>query len=193
MIRIITFLVVLCILLGIFGAWSYKNYSREKDQVKELTKFKGSTIKELQYYKNKSGLEVAKNEVLVLSNKNIRRLYDEGNLKSLEEFNKLKRNYRNLENYIKVNATSHSVNTVKLVPLNDSTKQFSFQDNYSNFLGFVTKDTITLSDSLTMPLSIVVYWDRKWFLARKKYYVEVTSENKAVKITGIESIKVIKK
>ena len=69
-------------------------------------------------------------------------------------------------------------------------RAFKYADRYTVLRGFVTKDSVIVNYKTEVPLDLVVYWKRKWFLGRKKYFAEAASENKNVKITGLESIQV---
>lgn len=119
------------------------------------------------------------------------------------EFGGLKKNLKNLETAINANISITSRVDGKL---NDSTftkingkdtvlvvgKSFKVNDDFRKLdIAIIGRD-ISVHEEMTVPLSIVNYWERKRILGlrigKKLYVTEATSRNPHVKIDKLESI-----
>ena len=92
MVRIIIILAALNLALGAAGWYLFKQWRTAKAQTDSVIKLNGTTFKEVEYYRNKAGELVTKNESLQLQHETILNLYSDGQLQNLNEFNNLKRN-----------------------------------------------------------------------------------------------------
>lgn len=186
---------VILLFAASFGCYIFfKKWRDAQQENKGLIKLNSESFKEVTHYKNKLGNEVAKNEIVQLESATIKKLIKEGQLPILKEFEGLKRNYKNLE--LLASANMRIASNLNLKVNNDST--FNYQDEYRYLIGQIHKDSTTgivvsISDTTTIPLDIVIYWKQKWFLGKKRYNAEAISKNKSVKITGLETIKISKK
>ena len=101
------------------------------------------------------------------------------------EFDGIKKSLRNLENFTQ---TSQITTIHKTVKLKDTTivsvdsvrihaTTFKYVDKWESISGVIVSDSIQWNISHKDSLKVVQYWDRKWFLGKKKYFTEIKSEN----------------
>ncbi len=190
--------------LSIFLAHTYYNkYLEQKEQKQNIELLFSSKIKELEVYKNKQGQLVTKNEIVPLDNNSVKDLVKQGNLQFLKEFDNLKKNYKNLENAFQVQAKSIDSLRITLIDTSevyiykkgDSIKfvahNFNYEDKWTNFqLKQYSPDSTIFKYDVYVPLDGVLYWKRTWFLGKKHYFSEVTSENPHIKINKLLSVKI---
>lgn len=195
MIRIYAIIIAVVLLLTSLGGcyWLYGQWRAAEKERKSLVELNGKSFKEVSYYKNAFGNQVAKNETLQLESKTVKELVKEGQLPILKEFDGLKRNYRNLESLMQASLRVSSQLSLQV----QSDSSFSYQDEYRHLIGRITKDSTGyiahVTDTSTVPIDIVIYWKRKWFLGKKTYAAEAVSKNKSAKIIGLETIQIRKK
>ncbi len=191
MVRVYTIIILAVLLFASMGAgyYTYQKWRAAEREAKSLTQINGVAFKSVEQYKNRYNKIVAKNESLTLNNKSIKELVKEGQLPVLKQFEGLKRNYRNLEQLIQSNIL---VSGQVKIPI-DTAGNFFFDDSFNFVQGNIKNDTLHISDSIRVPLSVVVYWQRSWLLGRKKYSAEAVSDNPKAIIKGLESIQVIRK
>ncbi len=184
----------------------YKKYQEEKSQKEGVEQLFSKQQTETQYYKNKYGETVSRTQSVVLENKTIKQLVKDGNLSFLKEFKDLKNSYKNLEYAFQ--AQSKSIDSIK-IHLKDTV--VSYVDSKGDTIKFVAKDwkkedkwskfdykelspdSAILRYEVDVPIDGVLYWKRKWFLGKKKYFSEMTSSNPHVKIPQLLELKVGKK
>ncbi len=189
------------------SSWIYYNkYKEEKEQKEGVEQLFSKSQDSVRVYRNVHGRLVSKTNSLVLENKTIKQLVKDGNLSFLKEFDGLKKNYKNLE--YAFHSLSKSVDSIH-IHLNDSiinyidnkgdtikfiAKNWKKQDKWSKFeYREVTPDSAILKYEVNVPLDGVLYWKRKWFLGKKHYFSEMTSENPHVKIPELLELKVGRK
>jgi hypothetical protein len=195
MIRIYAIIIVIALLLTSLGGcyWLYGQWRAAEKEKKSLVELNGKSFKEVSYYQNRLGNEVAKNKTLQLETKTVKELVKEGQLPILKEFEGLKKNYRNLESLMQASIRMNS--QLSLQVQNDSS--FKYQDEFRHLIGRITHDSTgyiaNITDTTVVPIDIVVYWKRKWFLGKKVYVAEAVSKNKAAKIIGLETIQIRKR
>ncbi len=198
--------IFLLLILGtsIFLAHTYYNkYLEQKEQKQNIELLFSNKEKELQVYKNKQGQTVSKNETVQLNDGSIKDLVKQGNLQFLKEFDNLKKNYRNLETAFKIQTKSIDSLRVMMIDTSevyvdkkgDSIKfiahNFNYQDKWSDFqLKQYSPDSAEFKYQVYVPLDGVMYWKRNWFLGKKHYFTEVTSENPHIKINKLLSVKI---
>lgn len=101
------------------------------------------------------------------------------------EFDGIKKSLQNLENFTQ---TSQITTIHKTVKLKDTTivsvdsirihaTTFKYVDKWESISGIIISDSIQWDIAHKDSLKIVQYWDRKWFLGKKKYLTEIRSEN----------------
>ncbi len=164
----------------------------ERDQA---VVFATDTKKEVEVYRNKVGMVVTKSEQLELSLANVERLRDTERLQFLKQFGKLKKDLRNLEaagtfDWLVEEDSIQMVETFEPCP--DSIKVFTYKlkDAYNDIEAKVID---TPRFDIRVPINYIDYWDRKWFLGKKKWYRETTSPNKLIRLEAQESFVVSKK
>jgi len=164
----------------------------ERDQA---VVFATDTKKEVEIYRNKVGVVVTKSEQLELSLANVERLRDTERLQFLKQFDKLKKDLRNLEaagtfDWLVEEDSIPMVETFEPCP--DSIKVFTFKlkDQYNDIEAKVID---TPRFDIRVPINYIDYWERKWFLGKKKWYRETTSPNKLIRLEAQESFVVSKR
>jgi len=164
----------------------------ERDQA---VVFATDTKKEVEIYRNKVGVVVTKSEQLELSLANVERLRDTERLQFLKQFDKLKKDLRNLEaagTFDWLVEEDSIPMSESFVPCPDSIKVFTFKlkDAYNDIEAKVID---TPRFDIRVPINYIDYWERKWFLGKKKWYRETTSPNKLIRLEAQESFVVSKK
>ena len=164
----------------------------ERDQA---VVFATDTKKEVEVYRNKVGVVVTKSEQLELSLANVERLRDTERLQFLKQFDKLKKDLRNLEaagtfDWLVEEDSIPMVETFEPCP--DSIKVFTYRlkDQYNDIEAKVID---TPRFDIRVPINYIDYWERKWFLGKKKWYRETTSPNKLIRLEAQESFVVSKR
>lgn len=164
----------------------------ERDQA---VVFATDTKKEVEVYRNKVGVVVTKSEQLELSLANVERLRETDRLQFLKQFDRLKKDLRNLEaagtfDWLVEEDSIPMVET--FVPCPDSIRIFTYRlkDQYNDIEAKVVD---TPRFDIRVPINYVDYWERKWFLGKKKWYRETTSPNKLIRLEAQESFVVSKK
>jgi len=164
----------------------------ERDQA---VVFAIDTKKEVEIYRNKVGVVVTKSEQLELSLANVERLRETDRLQFLKQFDKLKKDLRNLEaagtfDWLVEEDSIPMVET--FVPCPDSIRVFTYRlkDQYNDIEAKVID---TPRFDIRVPINYIDYWERKWFLGKKKWYRETTSPNKLIRLEAQESFVVSKR
>ena len=80
--------------------------------------------------------------------------------------------------------------TIPGMPVGWSGKKFEWVDDYMTMAGYVDSQKATIFYDMTLPININTYWKRRWFLGRKRYYVDGYSSNPSVHITGLSGVKI---
>jgi len=164
----------------------------ERDQA---VVFATDTKKEVEVYRNKVGVVVTKSEQLELSLANVERLRETDRLQFLKQFDRLKKDLRNLEaagtfDWLVEEDSIPMVET--FVPCPDSIRIFTYRlkDQYNDIEAKVID---TPRFDIRVPINYIDYWERKWFLGKKKWYRETTSPNKLIRLEAQESFVVSKR
>lgn len=194
---VIAFVVLLALLsIQTFRAERLKDKMEiaERDRDQAIT-FAANEKKLVESYRNKLGNVVIRVEELNLSLANAVKLRETERLKFLDNFNKLKKDLRNLENAGSFDwlVVEDSIPvTSEVLPCPDSLRVWTYRlkDEWNDIEAKVI-DTPRLK--INVPVYYADYWDRKWFLGRKHYYRETTSPNKLVSIQAQESIRFSRK
>lgn len=148
-----------------------------------------------EYYRTKNGLLVSKSEALEIDNKALAK----SNQEWINKFGKLKKDYRNLE--FAFNAKIDVSDTVTgtatdsvFVYVTDSTgyqlKEYTFTDEWATITAKEIGDNKALfTYRVTVSVSGILYWDRKWFLGRKRYWGVASSDNPNASIPELVMLK----
>lgn len=105
-----------------------------------------------------------------------------------EEIEGLKKNMKNFVSYNKI-GTETTINKTLLI--RDSV--FTYTKKYDTITGRIRGDSIDLQGVTHVVLKEVKYWDRKWFLGKKKEWTEIISEDSSTKVIVNRSIKAERK
>lgn len=202
----ITIILLLLTYSGIqtYRAYSFKeSYLFEQNEKENVQKAYSQSMAEVEIYKNRFNHFVTRNEALELDNKNLSTMVKEGYLKHLKELEGVKKNLKNVEFVYRITAKALDSAMVKL---KDTTKiyvdvkgdtvyyrvsEFHHKDQWAQ----IDEEQISpfeskVTYSVTVPLTGAMFWDRKWFLGKKSYWGEATSENPHVTIPELVNIKV---
>lgn len=165
----------------------------------------------IEYYRNSRNQEVAKNEVLTLSEKDARELRDTELLSIVNQFEGIKKNMKNLEQVSRT--TMSTVGSFKAL-LKDSTynkidsatndttivtrRIYDNRDPWIKLTGFIEGDSISMKADVPTPLASVLFIEKGRFIWKKlsrekKYTIASTSENPYTRITKNEVIRIEKK
>ena len=154
-----------------------------------------SSNKEAITWKDESGKWRSKAEAVEVTNSELK------NVKELEylseEFEGIKNSLKNLENYNKIGSITTIDKTIKLKDTTIYTidnqvikaSTFQYNDKWDNISGIIVSDSIQWKVFHKDSLEVVQYWDRTWFLGKKKYFTEIKSANPNTKIDYQKSIK----
>jgi hypothetical protein len=93
----------------------------------------------------------------------------------------------NMKNFVSYNKVGTETTIKKTVVVKDSI--FVYTTKRDTIRGRLVGDSIQLEGVTHTVLDVVTYWDRKWFLGKKKEWTEVTSDNPDTKIIINRSIK----
>lgn len=172
-----------------------------KSDNRSLIQLYSDDHRDLAYYKTQHGQEVAQNKALQISHKAMQDLMESREYQWLSNFEGLKKSLKNLEIAQQITARVYDSVKVRLEQKpgwyvdqrGDTIKinlvKFEFQDKYAKIKARqITLDSAEVIYNINVPLQQVVYWDRKWFLGKKHYESEITSPNKSIAITKLETI-----
>lgn len=67
---------------------------------------------------------------------------------------------------------------------------FNWHDSFTVIDGCVYEGVATLNYNISVPVTVSSIWRRRWFLGRKRYYVDAYSTNPNIKILGMQGIKI---
>jgi|SRR6476620_4719442 len=184
----------------------YNKFQNEKSQKQGIEQLFSKKQAEIELYRNHNNQLVAKNEAITLENKSVKDLVKQGNLSFLKDFDNLKKNYKNLEFAYQIQVKiSDSLkgklnfkDTINIDSKGDTVKFKAFKwevkDKWREVsLKQITPDSVVFKEVQNVPLDGVLYWKRKWFLGKKRYWAEATSENPHVTIPKLLNLKVGKK
>lgn len=93
-----------------------------------------------------------------------------------------------------------ATDTVKVptyIPYADTTagselnRCFTYRDDYTALQGCVdTGGEATMIYSIEVPVTLTTFYKRRWFLGRKRWYVDGSSANPAVSLTGLQGLEI---
>lgn len=96
-----------------------------------------------------------------------------------------------IEGYQKTVAQIKNNVVVKTVTVHD-TVNFTYQDENTNETGTIIHDTLHEQLTMTVPITLTEYSKRKNLFAPTLHYIDGSSSNENAKITGLESVLVVK-
>ena len=169
-------------------------------QIESMSTYKSlyaASVAENKVWQDKVGLWRNRAETAEITKDNLDKIKDLATLAS--EFDGLKKNLKNLENYINVSTTTTIHKTIKLrdttiystidsIPVDG--RYFAYKDKWESDSVGIKGDSATFIHSTKDSLEIVVYYKRSWVLGKKKYETEIKSLNPSTKVTYQKSLKV---
>ncbi len=120
-------------------------------------------------------------EVAVVSKSELKYVQELQNLH--KEFEGVKKNLKNLESYTQLSQVT-TIN--KTIHIKDSV--FTYTTKFDTIRGRISNDSVSLISKHYDKLKVVQYWERKWFLGKKTWDVEIKSDNPNTIITYQKSI-----
>lgn len=206
---VLVFVVIGIVLFSFwFNYYQYNQNKKLKTERAQLVKVANENERVAQRYINLHGLEVSKNDVLLLSLKNAKDIKHSNELSFVKEFAGVKQNLMNLEATIRLQAALNlearekNRDTVLVVHnhfANDTikAKAFSYKDSLNHFWGYMFNDSTVINANVNVPIKGAVYWQREkkfWFIryGKKIYRSEFFTDNKKVRITNQQVVKIIK-
>lgn len=201
--RLFAILIFAVILLGFVVVLQEGMINRIKDEKKQLSDFIKSKDDSIQTYTNDLSEKVLRIRAQELTIRNLKALHESSDLKWLEQFEGLKKNYRNLEDGIRLEfnilkrQVSNNRDTTIINLKGDTTRAYvsNYYDEYNSIKCLATKDTTLHQINIKVPADAVIYWRRKHKLlfiryGQKEYTGEATSKNPWARITGLNVIRV---
>lgn len=179
-------ILLLYVLFSLYGKLTVK-----RDENKQLVAFSSRLSDSVEYYRDKSGIAIARSKVLLLTLENVKALQKSGQLAGLKKFKGLKKNLGNLESSIEIDIEDKApclqfsdvgeignplVDSILSLPSYDSSQQ---QARHINIEGVVY-------DQRKRKLLGIRFGKREWF-------AEFTSNDPNVKILKQRVIKVVRK
>ena len=170
----------------------------ERDQFSDLINEKDFVIER---YINKHNQEIARVEAITLSHENVIRTKDSEYLKLLNQFEGLKKNYRNLVATASFDMTMFGEGVPEpervIIPCKDTLRAFKYRvyDDYNNIEILAVEPPKHMD--IRIPLDAVINWNREkkfWFIkyGPKVYSMQAYTPNKLVKIDSMRIIRVEK-
>jgi hypothetical protein len=181
------------------GSYYFNELQNAKQTHKEVLFSLDSTKQETRFYKNQYSKQVAFNQNVETSLEALKDLQKVHKLEFLKQFEGLKKNLKNLESATQIEAniegTAKAIlkdTIIKEFHHIDKLQHFRYVDNEAFIKGIVVKDSVFLDYRMNMNLDVVVLWERRWFLGKKKYKVQATSRSEKVDILKLHSFTVKK-
>lgn len=181
----------------------YENKTATAETLQRIMESRSST---LNYYRGKHDNQVATNQALALELSALKELLQEDRFHFIEEVEGLRKNLKNLEQVITINANVNSKFTTPLIDSTASISVFRYETPFLKSRGIVTDSTLVMDELLVVvPIHGVILWQRKhlklfgqrrsWLprWGRKEYKNHFYSTNPDVNLTGIENIKILKR
>lgn len=193
---IFSILIVLLFLIGGVSIWYYKNKADNLESFQSIYQAgqqpnKVWQSKDSSWHNQVQNAEVSSSELKYV--KELQGIH--------AEFDGVHKSLNNLENYQKIasvttiHKTIHEKDT--LIYRADSSvikgKTFSYSDKYTSIKEMIGEDSSWIDIQSKDSLEIAQYWDRSWFLGKKKYQTEIESTNPNTEVVYQQDIKVKRK
>lgn len=191
------YIVCLALLMGGGLTFALKKCTK-KEPVTQLPHVEDSS----RYYKDQYGAEHAVNQQIIGNRKDLELFYNK-RIDSLCKRISIKQ--KQLKDMAKLMAQVHGSFVAPLRPVAKSAtihdtipgeptawegSRFNWQDSFLTVNGFVNDYEVKAFYSMEMPISITTYWKRRWFLGKKRYYIDGFSSNNNVHLTGLSGVKI---
>ncbi|MEH0156418.1 DUF6549 family protein [Limibacter armeniacum] len=190
------------LLLVCWALWiQVQRNSNLKDGYEQMTVLANDARGDLQHYKNKLDYQVSLAETLELDYKTLKNAKENQRLQFLHKFNDLKKKLRRMESAAELDAqldqffAAPITDTVKILLMDTvfmpvQKKIALYHDDYTRFAAIINDSTgmVEVGYTAQVPIDLVIYWDRKWFLGKKHFQTEVISENPNIIFKDINTI-----
>lgn len=189
-------LIYICITVLFIGLLSYVNFLRSKvDNLESYKSMYEVEHRENKIFRAKDSLWHNNSEVATITKQTAKYVKDLEDLH--KRFDGVNKRLNNLEIYstLSTETTIHKTVKVKdtIIYNTDSValygKTGKYEDEWEKATGTLIGDSLILDIKHIDKLETVMYWDRTWFLGKKKWYNEIVSKNPN---TIIKSQKIIK-
>ncbi|MEH0154026.1 DUF6549 family protein [Limibacter armeniacum] len=195
----------LLIALGSYARHLHNGRSQLGNQLEETVQLLDGAKQEVRKYETDNRQLIWKAQTLEVDKNTLEDIADTKQYEWLKKYEKLKRDYRNLQSALElqmevkkvIDTVIHDTTIILMHDTAYEEKQFSkisYSDEWAN-IEFVFDSTGAVTGTITedIPLEVVVYWDRKWFLGKKTYFVEAHSPNPNANINTLDNIQVRRK
>lgn len=194
-IYVIAVLVLLLLASSAAGIWAFKKWRSAEFQNKQLVEYQAVSKDSTHHYINKYRQEVAKTKAQEFTNSTLRKMVDEGLIK-IGQYKNVKA--KKVEGLGWITIAAQDTDTLN-VGMDGS---FNLLEPFRGISGTINLPsggtltpgtTITIKDSTSIQLNMVVYWQRKgllrWFgIGRKEYFGEAVSDNPNVTISKLQLV-----
>lgn len=193
-----TILILFSIFLLCFCLYKIDKLQEEREKFKALETVIEGKEQKLETYTNINGDLTYQIEALKLSKNTMKEMYDQKEFRWLSKFENLKKKYQNLESAyqisLNINERIKNVSIIdSIIKIGvDTVKVYNAITHKDQFMNLTvlwdSTNKAQVEYSVLAPIEIISYWERRWFLGRKKWKFEVVSGNGNVKIKDVFSI-----
>lgn len=184
MIRFYVIIIAVLIFIGsLFSAIYYYRLARErKEQITQQAQLHNKVV---EHYRNDNGILIAKNSAALLTNESLKAEIKAGGQPGLKEFKGVRKNGKNVVGTAQIGASV--ANTANLIKQPDSS--YYYKSKFKEASARIVHDTLKIVSKYSVPLQIVVYRSRKfWVFSKWHYDTEAYSSNPDVNISLLQAI-----
>ena len=176
-----------------------RELSLERADKNEVIKAYSQSSKEAKEYQNKYGQIVNRVEAVTLENKSLKKMIAEGYMPQLKGLEGVKKNVKNLESVVQsqtkiidsLKVKSQRIDTVYVNAKGDTVRWQRFKARYEDKFSVIEVDEMLPGEALfeysvgTGKQTIALFWKKKWFFGKRKYYGEAVCENPKAKVDSL--------
>lgn len=178
------------------GAIAIKSCLDKQTTVKQVKSLVTGKIDTVTQWVDADSQKHTKNEVYVVSLEAALAAKD-GRIQQLKD--KLHLRDNQIKDMIEVMSSSSGTISTPVFVYIDSTRhdsagnplrvqQFNYADEWIQEAGEISNGIADIDYTVKVPIELTTYWRRKWFLGKKKYYIDGTSKNPNVTINGLHEV-----
>jgi hypothetical protein len=201
-------IIIAVLILSLSGMYGYTQHLQNKlDKAEDYKSLYETSVKENKIWKDEAGQWRNKAEVANASASTLKELAKQGDPRMtqiLKEFEGVKKSFKNLESFTELQAQTISQLTgmvkdssIKVIKGNDTitvkVKKIRAQNDWNKYDITVFGDTANIKREGKEEFDQAVFWERKWFLGKKKWSSEIVSKNPETKIIKQSSLSVKKR
>ncbi|MBB3700553.1 hypothetical protein KMW28_20495 [Flammeovirga yaeyamensis] len=137
---------------------------------------------------------------MALSIKTLKEIHQQDQFNWLRKYNALKTKFQNLESAYQVSFQANQKienliikDTIIHIGVDtlETYKTIQYQDEYLALEVLLDSSrNATVEYKVDVPIEVVAYWERKWFLGKKKWKCEVVNGNENVRVEEVLSISI---